>query len=144
QDDLRIATPRWDTTLTAVACPAGMASSNDLLHAPFRMTGAICFGGELIRAMGFWCPPQLEHCFQDNFWEDVGRRCDNWRVCEHVIAEHLHPHANKAPMDDTYRHAYDRLESDRRAWESYQKSVDYIRLLARVRLAMERFMHVAA
>jgi len=56
QDDLHVRTPHWDTLLIAAAGSCGMASCNDMFKAPARMTSATVYGGDLIRAFGFWCP----------------------------------------------------------------------------------------
>ena len=132
QDDLHVQTPNWDTLLIHAAGSSGMASSNDLFKAPARMTSATVYGGDLIRAFGFWCPTELEHNFQDDFWEEVGNRCKNWTVLMEVIAEHQHAFIGKAANDSTYQHGFEPINRDHAAWERYKASADYGDLLYRV------------
>ena len=132
QDDLQVQTVGWDTKLIQAAGSTGMASCNDLFKAPTRMTSATVYGGDLIRAFGFWCPTELEHNFQDDFWEEVGRKCGNWTVLMEVVAEHQHAFIGKAANDATYQHGFEPIERDKAAWDRYQASPAYGELLARV------------
>ena len=138
QDDLHVRTPQWDTLLIAAAGSCGMASCNDMFKAPARMTSATVYGGDLIRAFGFWCPTELEHNFQDDFWEEVGQKCNNWVVLMDVVAEHLHAFIGKAENDATYQHGFEPINRDAAAWERYKASPAYGNLLARVAALVQR------
>lgn len=135
QDDLKFVTRRWDTRLVEAAGNLGIASCNDLWRAPKRNTGACVFGGDLVRAWGFWGPPKLQHCYMDDFWEDSGRQCENWKVLMDVITPHRHfaNPKNKAPMDATYKFSYAPGGEDMTEWKRYSSSQDYADLLARVK-----------
>ncbi len=138
QDDLHVRTPGWDIRLIAAAGSYGMASSNDFFKAPLRMTSATIYGGDLIRAFGFWCPTELEHNFQDDFWEEVGRQCDNWVVLMDVEAEHMHAFLGKAANDSTYQHGFEPIARDQAAWEKYKATAAYGNLLVRVGALVRR------
>src|SRR5580700_580798 len=97
-DDFVIRTPGWDERLVAAAGPLGFASSNDLWQAGQpapgrvggRMCGALAFGGDMLRALGWWTPPGLFHCFADDAWEEIATRLGNRRYLRDVIIEHWH------------------------------------------------------
>ena len=135
QDDLKFNTPEWDTKLIAAAGKTGIASCNDLWRAPKRNTGAAVFGGDLIRAWGFWGPTKLQHTYIDDFWEESGTACGNWTVLMDVITPHRHfaNGKNKAPMDSTYKFSYAPGASDMTEWKRFKTSPDYAALLERVK-----------
>lgn len=135
QDDLKFKTRHWDRQLIAAAGRTCIASCNDQWRAPKRNTGACAFGGDLIRAWGFWGPPKLQHCYIDDFWEESGRECRNWKVLMDVITPHRHfaNPKNKAPMDATYKFSYAPGGLDLTEWKRYSASQDYADLLARVK-----------
>ncbi|HET7377144.1 MAG TPA: hypothetical protein VFK30_10570 [Anaerolineae bacterium] len=135
QDDLKFKTRDWDTRLIAAAGNAGIASCNDQWRAPKRNTGASVYGGDLMRAWGFWGPPKLQHTYIDDFWEESGRECNNWTVLMDVITPHQHfaNGKNKQPMDATYKFSYAPGAQDQAEWYRFRKSKDYADLLARVK-----------
>jgi hypothetical protein len=71
------------------------------------------FGGELLRALGWWAPPGLRHAYIDDAWETIARALDNWRHVPQVLVEHMHPGVGKAPDDATYADAYSTFDADR-------------------------------
>lgn len=146
QDDLIFHTLGWDWQLVAAAGKTGMASSNDEWNAPRRNVGAGAFGGDLIRAWGFWAPPGVRHCYMDDFWEDVGNLCGNWQVLMKVRQTHFHwanYHGARAPMDDVYQVALDQMPEDGRLWEAYKATADYAALLERVQAVVDAgYMHM--
>lgn len=135
QDDLKFVSSKWDTKLVAAAGPNRIASCNDMWRAPKRNTGACAFGGELVRAWGFWGPPKLQHCYIDDFWEESGRACKNWVVLMDVQTPHRHfaNSRNKAQMDETYKFSYAPAGQDQIEWNRYRASEDYADLLTRVK-----------
>jgi hypothetical protein len=128
-DDFVIRTPGWDARLVAAAGALGFASSNDLWQAGQpapgraggRMCGALAFGGNMLRALGWWTPPGLFHCFADDAWEEIATSLGNRQYLRDVIVEHWHADNGKAERDATYRHAYGRLEADRLVWMEFQR-----------------------
>ncbi len=114
QDDLVIRTAGWDVELRNAAGRTGFASCNDLSPTgDGRMAGAQVFGGDLLRALGWWAPPGLHHTYCDNVWEHIGRTLGNWKTLKTVITEHRHAFNGKAPIDATYRKAYGRNDEDK-------------------------------
>lgn len=133
QDDVIVKTAGWDTELIRTAGPCGMASCDDGFVAPQRIAGAMLFGGDFLRAMGFWSLPGAAHCFQDDLWEEVGRQCDIWRVRMDIRAEHVNIFNGRADADATYEHGYAHVAADRAIWEAYKASPEYTDLIRRVK-----------
>lgn len=133
QDDLLFKTAHWDTRLVAAAGRLKIASCNDCWRAPHRNTGAAVFGGELVRAWGFWGPPKLQHCYIDDFWEESGRECKNWTVLMDVKTPHLHFANRKAKRDATYNFSYKPMHEDQAEWYRFRASNEYTELLNRVK-----------
>jgi hypothetical protein len=112
-DDSIVRTPVFDQPLIAAAGRTGFANSADGWQARTRMHGAVVFGGDLLRALGWWAPPGLVHCFVDDAWEHIGRALGNWVHVPQVMVEHVHCWNGKASIDETYRKAYASMSSDR-------------------------------
>jgi hypothetical protein len=74
-----------------------------------------------LRALGWWTPPGLFHCFADDAWEEIIARLGNRQYLRDIIVEHWHADNGKAERDATYRHAYGRLEADRRVWMDFRR-----------------------
>jgi hypothetical protein len=123
-DDFMVRTPGWDERLVAAAGALGFSSSNDLWQsgqpAPGkpggRMCGALVFGGDMLRALGWWAPPGLFHCYADDAWELILDRLGNRKYLRDVIVEHWQEEA-----DETHQHAYGKLEADRLVWERFKR-----------------------
>ena len=115
-DDSLVRTPGWSDALARAAGSNGFANSGDGWQANRRMHGAVAFGGDLVRALGFWAPPALQHCFVDDAWERLAGALDNWTHVPQVLVEHCHRGNGKADDDPVYRKAYASFEDDRRAF----------------------------
>ena len=133
-DDVIVRTPQWDERMVMAAGRDCFVSVNDLFRAPKRMHAAVVFGGDLVRAMNFWCLPTLHHCFVDDFWEAIAARCDNWAVLMDVIAEHVHPSRDRTvERDATYRDKSRWVQADKAAFEKFRNSSDWEQLILRVK-----------
>ena len=106
-DDFMVRTANWSAPLVEAAGTSGFANSADGWQAggpDKRMHGAVVFGGDLLRAFGWWAPPGLTHCFAEDFWERVGRELKNWRYLPDIMVEHCHAWNGKAHRrSDTMR-----------------------------------------
>lgn len=105
-DDNDVETPDFEHRLAEAAGEWGIASGNDLWQArkdirESRMQGAIIFGGELLRALGWIVPEGFLHLYLDDVWETVGRRLNCWRVLMDVMTPHNHPLRLGSAMDET-------------------------------------------
>ncbi len=116
-DDQRVRTFGWQAPLVKAAGRTGFANSADGWQADRRMHGAVVFGGDLLRAMGWWAPPGARHACGDDAWETIGRALSNWAYVPQVMVEHLHAWNGKAEdKNGTYAKEYSTLETDRRAF----------------------------
>ena len=80
------------------------------------MHGAVCFGGDLLRALGFWAPPTLKHSFCDDAWEHLAAALGNSAYVPQVMVEHRHRGNGKAEDDQTYQKAYASFDDDRKTF----------------------------
>lgn len=112
-DDSIVKTQNFDAPLIAAAGTTGFANSADGWQAHKRMHGAVVFGGDLLRALGWWAPPGLKHSFCDDAWERIAHALGNWRHARDVMVEHRHARNRKAEQDKTYDQAYATFEDDR-------------------------------
>lgn len=132
-DDCIVRTFEWDAKLVEAAGNHNFANSNDGWQTESgRMHGAIVFGGDLLRAMGWWCPPGLWHCFADDCWEKLGTIFKNRRYLPEVLVEHKHVWAVGAPEDETHRLGYAKLDEDRIVWQAFIDGTDFIDTAKRV------------
>ena len=103
-DDHLPRTAGWDKALcAALDGEAGVAYGNDL-HQGENLPTACVISSLLVRTLGFFVPPTLEHLYLDDFWKLLGVTT-RLAYRPDVIIEHLHPEARKAPVDETYRQA---------------------------------------
>lgn len=100
---------------------SGIVYGNDLLQGEKLPTAAF-MTSDIIRALGWMCPPQLEHLYIDNAWLELGRAMGRLRYLPDVVIEHLHPAAGKAATDQTYAEANapDRDRRDKASFEAWR------------------------
>lgn len=119
-DDHLPRTQRWDEELVrALNGRPGVAYANDLLRGADLPTMAVV-SSDLVRGLGFFAPPGLEHLYLDDFWALLGRSVGNLVYRDDVIVEHLHPEAGKSAWDDGYARAND-PEQYRRDHAAYDR-----------------------
>jgi hypothetical protein len=126
-DDLIFRTPGWDTKVAHAfrlwRDRIGMVYVNDLHpvrwnHGPFfaqkasdaiGMPPGFVFSAnpfcsrEWIDAAGFFTPPYYASWEADTWIYQLAEGISRGRYIGDVVVEHMHPMANKAPMDATYR-----------------------------------------
>lgn len=125
-DDFIVRTGGWDHKLVAAAGNFGFANSNDGwqadgAHSKKRMCGAIVFGGDMLRALGWWSPPGMAHCYADDAWEAIGSTIGNWKTCLDVMVEHRHAWTGKSEPDATHEKAYSYFDADAEVWKAFQQ-----------------------
>lgn len=141
-DDFIVRTGGWDHALIAAAGPLGFASCNDGWQADprnprKRMFGATMFGGDLLRALGWWSPPGMGHCYADDAWQAIAGALGNWTPCLDVMVEHRHVWTGKSEKDATHEKAYSHLEADALLWERFKRQ-DLGAAVERVRQALDK------
>ena len=124
-DDLIPHTKGWDVELAKTAEDRYLVSCNDMWlrgrkddGSPW-VTGAICLGGDLVRAMGWWAPPGMFQMYIDTVWVAVARRFDLLRYRDDIVVEHLHRVNKKREPDQTDRDN-PRVAQDRIDYEKYK------------------------
>lgn len=107
-DDHRPRTTGWDARyLEALReLGTGIVYGNDLLQGA-RLPTAPAITADIVQALGFMAPPQLQHLYCDDYWRDLGRAAGCLRYLPDVVVEHMHPTAGKADMDAGYRRVND-------------------------------------
>lgn len=123
-DDHRPRTVGWDQAyLDALRdLGSGLVYGDDLLQGE-RLPTQVAMTADLIRELGFMCPPTLRHMYADNFWLTLGRALGRIRHLPGVVVEHLHPVAGKAEWDEGYR----RVNADQVYREDGQAFHAYLR-----------------
>lgn len=125
-DDNLPRTQGWDARLVEAAGERRFVTCKDLWQAPPRAGGAVVFGGDILRALGFWALPGLWHCYCDDFWETMGRETGLWSIVEDVVVETIHPWKDGKPGDATLMAAYGnggaRMREDEHVFRSWMQT----------------------
>ncbi len=101
---------------------SGIVYGNDLFQGP-NLPTAVFMTSDVIRTLGYMCPPGLIHLFLDNAWKAWGEGMGRLRYLPEVIIEHLHPQADgKAEWDEGYSEVNGGAmwAADSEAWEAYK------------------------
>ena len=116
----------------------GISFGNDLMtNEPWhivRHPSAAVISGNIVRTLGYFVLPELDHLFTDTYLRDIGEGINSYYRRIDIIIEHCHWISKKAEMDDNYKMVYSQ-ESYIKArkiyytWQKYQKSIDIDKLL---------------
>jgi hypothetical protein len=124
-DDHIPVTPGWDQKFQDVMDknPYAIVYANDLLQGE-NLPTQVMITTNILRAIGYMCPPGFTHLWLDNVWLDWGRASQCLTYLPNVIIEHRHPLAEKATWDDTYEAGNNNCiaEHDRSAYNAYVTS----------------------
>lgn len=147
-DDHLPRTPGWDRLMLDAAhdLGSGVLYPNDLLQREALPTAPI-ITSDIVRALGWYSPPGIEHMYVDNWWRALGIGLERLRYLPDIIVEHMHPSAvvaggpdwvRKAEWDDTYESSSNRDASvaDLTAWETYRCGPEIVRDIQRARDAI--------
>lgn len=102
----------------------GILYGNDLLQYD-KLPTAVCISSNIIDALGYMIPPQLEHMYADNFWKDLGQSTGVLKYFPYLIFEHLHPDKGKAVRDTQYQYAAAVANRDQHEYYTYINSYQY-------------------
>lgn len=122
-------TSKWDRKLSKAAGDWNVAYPSDL-HKN-RCSHPVC-GGELVRAVGWFALPGLNHLYIDTVWANIGLEIGRLIYLSDVIVEHMHPAAKKGVKDQTYMERT-RGGNDIRVFEDWKQSSDYRQLIRRLK-----------
>lgn len=120
-DDHWPVTIGWDVQyLNALATlgGTGVVYGNDLFQGE-RLPTVPGISTNIVRELGWYAPPQLQHWHCDDFWRELGQRSGRLLYLQDTIIEHRHPQAGKAQRDAVYAAGgenAERIAADGRAW----------------------------
>lgn len=94
----------WESAIIeaveAMPNKAGVVYGDDGVHGG-NLATAFFMTANITDALGYMCPPELEHLYCDNAAMDIGR-ASTLIYLPDVKITHYHPIAGKAEWDDTY------------------------------------------
>lgn len=120
-DDHWPKTPGWDVLyLNALERlgGTGVVYGNDLFQRD-QLPTTPGISADIVRELGWYAPPELQHWYCDNFWLELGKRSDRLAYLPDVIIEHRNVQAGKAPDDATYQAGglnVARIAADEKTW----------------------------
>lgn len=119
-DDHRIRTTDWDLELTSDPIKYLIAYGNDLLQGQHLPT-SVLMDSNIIKNIGYMCPPTIKHLYLDNFWKVLGQRLGTLKYYDEVIIEHMHYSINKSQADDLYIevNSHEIANHDKAAYDYY-------------------------
>ena len=122
-DDNTFATPGWDTAILGALAETPFAFGND--QYPSRVPGTLSchvfMRAEVVKALGYFGPPEIAHMYVDVAWYAWGTACGITYLHD-VLIPHLHYTTGAAPGDATYSNSYAGTYEDMAAWHAYGRS----------------------
>ena len=102
-DDHLQRTPGWADRFMAALTDmgTGVVYANDLLQGEAMCT-QVAMTSDIPLTLGYFCPPGITHLCLDLAWKDWGQGIDRLAYLDDVVIEHMHPAAQKAPLDAGY------------------------------------------
>lgn len=145
-DDTRPRTTGWDRMLEAEAADWNLAYARDLwiseepaeavrLVLGKNLSSGLCWGGELVRTVGWWALPGVRQAGIDTAWCEIARPFGLHRYVENVVVEHLNWRTGKRKKDETDnwdRDGIGYVDRDIVATREWLASEDYRNLLHRL------------
>lgn len=143
-DDTRPRTDGWDKLLEAGAGDWLLVYAKDLwfsenpgeteqLITGHNLSSGLCWGGELVRHVGWWALPGVRQAGIDMAWLDIVRPAGLFRYMPEVTVEHLNWRTKKRPWDETddwTRDGVDYIDRDIVTKNWWYRSRGYRTLLA--------------
>lgn len=140
-DQSRPQTPGWSSTLEAAAGSGAIAMSNSTKERFNPRTGlrritSACFGGDLIRAIGWVWLDRVVHLYGDDAWEDIGYALNIVNYIPEVVILALLKRDGEVPVDANHQrrwHGESYMASDARAFSNW-KAEEFPALIASLEL----------
>lgn len=122
-DDMVPVTHGWDSLLLAAIgerCGGcGIVYPDDGRRADIPECAVI--SRQIVDALGWVCPPGLQHWYIDNVWRDIGEAAGCLAYVREVTVRHCHPNTPGGdPHDQTYADATPGLAADLRAYQAWR------------------------
>jgi len=104
-DDIVLRTRGGCELLQSLAAPFFVAYPNDCLQR-WKMATHFCIGGDLVREVGWFAHPEMEHGEIDVVWYNIATHCGLLRYEPRVIFQHKHYLSGQASWDEVYSASY--------------------------------------
>lgn len=119
-DDHRPRTPGWDQAVIEAfeERGPGLVYTRDGLQDE-RLPTAPFWSASIIKALGFFFPPNQVHLYADDFWLAMARAIGRCHYLPNVLIEHMNPAAGKATQDAVNHENDSWYEHDREAYFAY-------------------------
>lgn len=126
-DDIRLTSEGTLEYLEMLASPFFLAYPNDTIQRD-RLCTHYCIGGDLVRLMGWFSPPFLQHSYTDQVWKLLAGKTGLLRYAPHAVFYHKHflVSGRKAKFDASYAKIYNErgeelTEVTKKDWEVFQQ-----------------------
>ena len=119
-DDELVFTEGFDRVLIDAAGAWNISHGNDGWMSETRLWTYATYGGDLLRAAGYWALPGLWHWYFDDHWELVAKEFSLKRHCREVVTEHRHVYNETAAPDATFNAGRSRAAADRAAFNAWR------------------------
>ena len=121
-DDIRYQTKDWDITVwNLLKHNFGIVYGDDGIQHE-RLPTHPWFSAALVRAVGYVCPPCLEHFFFDDYLRALGRGAGILYYRSDLVTRHLHHSIGGSPNDAVYAEGEAKFISDKAAFAGYLKT----------------------
>lgn len=114
----------WSTqVITALRqLGTGIVYGDDGIQGPLLPT-AVFMTSDIVRAIGYMAPPQLDHLYVDNAWLELGRAAHCVAYLPQLTITHLHPSAGLSEWDEGYHscNSTDTNAHDKQAFEHWRE-----------------------
>ncbi len=149
-DDLVPHTKYWDVLMEEAAGRWNLIDCNDQWivdpKTPYdrklSLCGAFCWGGELVRTVGWWGFPDVRQAGNDDAWVELCIKNLNLRRhLDYVIIEHQNWRTEKRPKDDTdnwVRDGVEYIKADFQIFHNWRISEEPKLIANKIKAAMEQ------
>ena len=149
-DDTRPRTRGWDKRLERLAgdwrlvyCRDLWMSENAGMREQLRngrdLSSGLCWGGNLVRTVGWWALPGVKQAGIDTAWTEIVRPFNLHRYAHSITVEHLNWRTKKRKYDDVdswERDGDNYIERDLEIRDKWVASSDYRNTMRRVGVAV--------
>jgi len=120
-DDNVFVTRDWDEAVReAFADPnVTTVNTNDLLVGDSK-GGVYFIRNDVVKALGWFLPPFLEHLYVDFAIVQLAKRAGTYKYLPDVIIEHAHPYSGRAQWDEQYRSYNNPMQDSKDSKAYYQ------------------------
>jgi len=131
---------KWSEPLQAAAGDWFIAWPEDHYVSGWQVSAAPCFGGKLMKELGYICNPRSVHLGTEHPWIHLWHHIGLGRKVSEVIVTHDKSEVNGRPYDQTRQRVYKGVHyepADGVAWQEWLRD-DGDRILAAVRAGMKK------